>query len=415
MDYVPKMVPLTTNDRWIHDDYRDQLDRWHSSGRPPQGLYSYKLDFGAEILRESPPTIIGSATKHSNRQDFRDAVSDADTRDEEALRRRAFQMTGIDENDFVPALWSEDLAIWAANGDVAGGEWTAWRHGDCHELIFVHNASEPFDILTDFGVLEDVGTGDFIYLPRGTTYAFPESADASMLLYESPEPLYRPYDYWMGDQQPWPFPPEATRPPAPKLDDPEADYDREALREVVVKRRTDDYTSLHYETPVFDTVAWEGETWPFALNLEDMTVLTSPDFHLDPPKVTAFVSENEGMYLQTFLPRWMQSPPYNHLNSVDEALFNHHGYEARPDVSDGYLTLHPTGVPHGPDPRVVEDLAEEGEIENPKEEIPWANEIGIMVESQSPFSALTHARRVEVDGYNESWSDVARDQGMVAE
>ena len=411
MEYVPKMIAPTSTGHAVHGAYAEQLSGWHSSGRPPKGFYSYKLDFGAEILRETPPTIIGNAARYADRSDFRALLDSEKPREAEALRRRAFEMTAVDSDTFEPVLWSEDLAVWAFNGKLGGDgdTWRAWRHGDCHELLFIHRADEPFSIITDFGVLDDVGTGDFVYLPRGTTYAFPETEEVSILAYEVPNPIKRPYDYWMGDQQPWPYAPDAPQKPRPAGRDPLADEtDREPIREVVVKRRLGDYTTLSYDTPVFDTIAWEGELWPFALSLEDINILTSPDFHLDPPKVTLFVSEGEGMYLQTFLPRWMQSPPYNHLNSVDEALFNHHGYEARPEITDGFLTLHPAGVPHGPDPRVVEELANEEPPEG--DEIPWSSEIGVMVEAATPFSVLDPGRNVEKEGYEESWSEVAEDE-----
>lgn len=411
MEYVPKMVPLTPTEHQVHDDYREDLDGWHSSGRPPKGYYSYKLDFGAEILRESPPTIIEESSTYEDRSAFRAVVTGETPREAGELKRRAIEMTAIESDWFQPVLWSEDVSVWAANGTLGSEDnWRAYRHGDCHELLFVHRADEPFSIVTDFGVLEDVDTGTFVYLPRGTTYAFPDEVEASVLAYEVPEPIYRPYDYWMGEQQPWPFPPDAPQPPRPAGTDPKTG-DREPIRDVIVKRQLGDYTKLAYDTPIFDSVAWEGEIWPFALDLEDVNALTSPDFHVDPPKVTVFVGESEGMYLQAFLPRWMQSPPYNHLNSVDEALFNHEGYEARPEITDGFLTLHPSGVPHGPDPRVVEELAQE---DPPKgDEIPWASEIGIMVESQTPFSVLEAGRSVEVEGYDESWQEIAEEEGLV--
>ena len=410
MEYVPKMIPPTSTGHRVHGDFRSQLDGWNSSGRPPKGFYSYKLDFGAEILRQSPPTIIGSAERYSDRSDFRALLDSESPREATALHRRAFDMTAVEGEFFQPVLWSEDLAVWALNGDIGSEDnWRAWRHGDCHELMFVHRVDEPFSIITDFGVLEDVRTGDFVYLPRGTTYAFPEGTNASILSYEVPAPIYRPYDYWMGDQQPWPYSPDAPRGPEPAGVDPLVG-DRDPIRDVVVKRRLGDYTTLSYDAPVFDTVAWEGELWPFALNVDDVNTLASPDFHIDPPKVSVFVSEGEGMYLQAFVPRWMQSPPYNHLNRVDEALFNHYGYEARPEITDGFLTLHPAGVPHGPDPRVVEELANQ---EEPKgEDIPWSSEIGIMVESATPFSVLGPGEDAELDGYEESWHEVAEEADL---
>ena len=77
---------------------------------------------------------------------------------------------------------------------------------------------------------------------------------------------------------------------------------------------------------------------------------------------------------------------------MDEVLFNHSGYSARADINDGYMTLHPAGIFHGPD---LNKLTEPGDMS-------WVDEVGVMVESRSPFSILHDALPVEVSGYGTS-------------
>lgn len=402
METVPKMISPTRPERKVGKQHQSTLENWTTSGRPPKGFYSYKLEFGAEILRNTPPTILSDSTTFSRRKTFRDEIKQKQS--SKTIERKAFHVQGLQtDGQFEPILWSEDLTVSVAGGSLDQvSEQHAYRHADAHELFFVHRTSEEFDVLTDFGVLTDIQEGDFLYMPQGVTYTFCNTQDVTMLCYESDKPIYRPYDYWMGDQQPWPFPPTAPNPPEPAP--PESIHEEIAdVSNVVLKRRQGDYTQLTYDTPVFDAVAWEGSIWPFQLHLDDMNALTSPDFHVDPSKVTAFVSEDEGMSLQVFLPRWMQSPPYNHMNQVEEALLNHRGYQARPEIQDGYLTLHPSGVPHGPDPEVVKDLAEKPAPD--PSELPWADEIGVMVETQSPFMVLESGTGIEVGDYDESWEE----------
>ena len=105
--------------------------------------------------------------------------------------------------------------------------------------------------------------------------------------------------------------------------------------------------------------------------------------------------------MQAFLPRWVHSLPYPHQNDVDEVLFNHSGYHARPEVKDGFATLHPAGTFHGPDVRVGQQQVQSPPPEG--KEMPWREEIGIMVESRSPFLVLPAAEAVEVQGYEQSW------------
>ncbi|MDE2060299.1 MAG: homogentisate 1,2-dioxygenase [candidate division NC10 bacterium] len=405
MAHVPKMVNLTRIERRIRADYQARLKNWHSSGRSPKSLSSYKLEFGTELLMECPPTaIVESSTIPAHCPLFRAHVVQP-MKENRSLRRRAFHVAEkTTPGSFVPILSSDDVAIWVCNGDFEeAGKWQSpARHADCHELYFVHRAQHPLSLITDFGLLEEVREGDFFFLPRGTTYSLRLAGRVSILLYEIPKRLLRPYDYWMGDQQPWPFSPAAPVPPEPTpLAELRPPLGREEATQVIVKRRLGSFTLLTYATPLFDVVAWEGEVWPFILRLNDLVALSSPNVHLDPKKLTVFASEDEGVAMQVFLPRWIHSLPYNHLNWVDEVLFNHKGYGARPEITDGFLTVHPAGLPHGPDLRTLANTARQ---EAPKpHDLPFREEVAVMVESRSSFVVLEDAERVEVKGYDQSW------------
>ncbi len=403
--YVPKMVNLTRTERRVRADYQARLKDWHGSGRPPMGLSSYKLEFGTELLLANPPTVITeSPTICQGSLPFAERASQSADK-EQPMRRRAFHVTDLATPDTsVPILLSDDVIIRVCNGDF--GEAGTWqppcRHADCHELYFVHRAQYPLGLITDFGLLEEIREGDFVFLPRGVTYSFLLTGKVSILLYEVSKHLCRPYDYWIGDQQPWPFSPAAPIPPWPKplaeLHPPLVD---EKATQVIVKRRLGSCTLLTYAAPIFDVVAWEGEVWPFILRLDDLVALSSPNVHLDPKKLTVFVSEDEGTAIQVFLPRWIHSLPYHHLNWVDEALFNHKGYGARPEIADGFMTLHPAGLAHGPDLRT---LARTNRAEAPaSRDLPFREEVAVMVESRSPFVVSEDAEKVEVPRYDQSW------------
>lgn len=405
MEYVPKLMNLTRTERRIRSDYQTALADWHSTGSPPRGLSSYKLEFGAELLMERPPTaIVESATIPADHPLF-NAHVEQPMGENRPLRRRAFNVAEIAASgSFVPVLSSNDVTIRVCHGDF--GEVGTWqppsRHADCHELYFVHRAQRPLSLITDFGLLKEIREGDFVFLPRGTTYSFLLTGRVTLLLYEIPKRLFRPYDYWMGDQQPWPFSPAAPIPPEPTpLAELHSAFSNDNATQVVVKRRLGSFTLLKHAAPVFDVVAWEGEVWPFILRLDDLVALFSPHVHLDPKKLTVFVSEDEGMAMQVFLPRWIHSLPYHHLNWVDEVLFNHKGYGARPEITDGFMTFHPAGLAHGPDLRLLANIAREEALA--RKDLPFREEIAVMVESRSPFVVLKDAEQVELKGYDQSW------------
>lgn len=405
MGYAPKMVNLTRTERRVRVDYQTRLKDWHGSGRPPRGLSSYKLEFGTELLLEHPPTPIIESQTIVSRHPLSGAHLSQPTAERHPLQRRAFYLTEhTASNSLVPILASHDATIWVCNGDFGDvGKWQpATRHADCYELYFLHRSQHPLSLMTEFGLLENIREGDFIFLPRGVAYSFLLTGRVTLLLYEIPKRLFRPYDYWMGDQQLWPFSPAAPIPPEPTpLTELQPPLSGAEATQVVIKRQLAGPTLLSCATPIFDVVAWEGEIWPFILRLDELVALSSPHVHLDPKKLTVFVSEDEGAAIQVFLPRWIHSLPYHHLNWVDEALFNHKGYGARPDIADGFMTLHPAGLAHGPDLRTLANTAPQ-EVPDPRD-LPFREEVAVMVESRSPFVVLEDAEKVEVQGYDQSW------------
>jgi homogentisate 1,2-dioxygenase len=109
----------------------------------------------------------------------------------------------------------------------------------------------------------------------------------------------------------------------------------------------------------FDVVGWDGYVWPYAFNAMDFEPRAGR-FHLPPPSHQTF--QGQGFVLCTFAPRlldWDEQAvplPYHHSNiQSEEVMFYADGdYKARKGVEIGCVTLHPSGLPHGPQPGAVE-------------------------------------------------------------
>ncbi len=359
------------------------------TGRPPQGYWNEVLAFGAEVVRQRPAMVVSESREAEGVPALRpEDLSPAPG----AVRRRAFHLAAVQSGPFPqPVLWSQEVLISVLTG--RPDPRLRFRHADAHTIVFVHQGQG--EVLTDFGPLS-FGAGQFVFLPKGATYALRSSGPVTMLFYEFPKRIMRPYHYWIRG---YPYADSALVPPEPlPVDDEPSD---QGDFPVYVKRLVGPWTLLRYPFSPFDAVAWEGNLYPFTLSLKDIRTLSSPDFHLDPPTYTVFVTEDEGASMQAFLPRWVHSLPYPHQNDVDEVLFNHSGYHARPEVKDGFATLHPAGTFHGPDVRLSQQQVQSPPPEG--REMPWREEIGIMVESRSPFLVLPAAEAVEVQGYEQSW------------
>jgi homogentisate 1,2-dioxygenase len=91
--------------------------------------------------------------------------------------------------------------------------------------------------------------------------------------------------------------------------------------------------------------------------------------------------------------------PFYHANiDADEVLFYHSGdYFSRAGIDQGYMTLHPQGIHHGPQPAAIE-------ASKTKER---TDEVAVMVETEKPLLPSGEAEAVIITEYETSWA-----QGM---
>jgi homogentisate 1,2-dioxygenase len=90
--------------------------------------------------------------------------------------------------------------------------------------------------------------------------------------------------------------------------------------------------------------------------------------------------------------------PYHHSNlDSDEVLYYAGGtYAARRGISEGSITHHVGGVPHGPQPGALE-----ASFERPRE----TDEVAVMVDTFRPLHRTAAARSVLDTTYPYSWRD----------
>ncbi len=110
-----------------------------------------------------------------------------------------------------------------------------------------------------------------------------------------------------------------------------------------------------YATHPFDVVGWDGYLFPYAFNIHNFEPITGR-IHQPPPVHQTF--EGRNFVVCSFCPRLYDyhpqavPAPYNHSNiDSDEVLYYVEGdFMSRNDIDQGYITLHPGGIPHGPHP-----------------------------------------------------------------
>ena len=158
--------------------------------------------------------------------------------------------------------------------------------------------------------------------------------------------------------------------------------------------------NIYYQTHPFDVVGWDGYNFPYGFSIHNFEPITGR-VHQPPPVHQTF--ENDAFVVCSFCPRLYDyhpkaiPAPYNHSNiDSDEVLYYVDGdFMSRNDVERGMITLHPGGIPHGPQPGAMERSI--GKTET--------NELAVMIDTFRPLQITQQALALEDPDYFKSWQE----------
>ncbi|MGH7144226.1 MAG: homogentisate 1,2-dioxygenase [Planctomycetota bacterium] len=308
------------------------------------------------------------------------------------LKTAAMPRAGDPIRGRVPLFTNADLTCYRCRPSLP--QTTLFRNGGADEVIFVFHGG---------GVLESVygklpyRAGDYIVIPRGTTYRLVPAAIAAedYLILEAAGPVRVPARYMNHDGQIKLGAPYSERdlhgPQEPLFIDEEKDT------ELLVKdgvRLTRCVLANH----PFDAVGWDGFLYPFTFNVDDFEPITGT-VHQPPPIQQTF--DVRGFVICTFAPRMLDTHPkaikvpYVHSNlEADEVLFYVRGqFGSRRGVEAGSLTLHPRGIPHGPHPGTILASMDQTRTE----------ELAVMFDTEKPLALTAEALTMDDPSYPLSW------------
>ncbi|MBI3554867.1 MAG: homogentisate 1,2-dioxygenase [Deltaproteobacteria bacterium] len=267
------------------------------------------------------------------------------------------------------------------------------RNADGDECWFIHEGKGLLE--TDYGPLK-YRKGDYLVVPRGTTYRFyPEGAGQFYLLIESMSELSIPDRGQLGRNAF--YDPGVIEIPEAKPSTAPATAGKEW--EVVIKRENE-FTSVFYPHNPLDVEGWKGDLFSWRLNIEDIRPIVSPRYHLPPSVHTTLIAD--GFVLCTFAPRPAETEdpkamrvPFFHTNiEYDEVIFYHDGdFFSRTNIKPGMVTFHPQGIHHGPHPKALENQL--------KKE--YLQEYAVMIDTYRPLKPFELAKKSEVAAYKDSW------------
>lgn len=291
-------------------------------------------------------------------------------------------------------LGNEDLLIGIVMPDKSMDYF--YRNGDGDELLFVHYGTGKIE--TMFGTLT-YGPGDYIVIPIGTIYrVVPDLNDgeSKFLVVETNSWITTPKRYRNEHGQFLEHSPFCER----DIRGPEVLETHTESGEYEVRTKSRGYIHSHiYNHHPFDVVGWDGYLYPWIFNIRDFEPITGR-IHQPPPVHQTF--EGHNFVVCSFVPRLYDyhpeaiPAPYFHSNvDSDEVLYYVEGnFMSRKGISEGSITLHPSGIPHGPHPGTIE--ASIGKKET--------LELAVMIDTFRPLKVVKEAHNIEDINYKYSWN-----------
>ena len=268
------------------------------------------------------------------------------------------------------------------------------RNGDGDEVRFIHQGAGTLE--TDYGDFT-YAKGDYLVIPRGTTYRFAPSGKQDVhWVVESATEITLPERGMLGRHAL--FDPAIMRTPILPEGERRAGANAKGEFELRIKR-LGEWTRVFYPWNPMNAVGWKGDLSPLAINVSEIRPVVSPRFHLPPSAHTTFVARN--FVICSFLPRPLESEagamkvPFYHRNiDFDEVIFYHEGnFFSREGIAEGSVTFHPQGIHHGPHPNAAKNAANATETK----------EIAVMVDTRNPLHPARDAETVEFKEYAMSW------------
>ncbi|WP_199613956.1 homogentisate 1,2-dioxygenase [Paenibacillus alkalitolerans] len=313
-----------------------------------------------------------------------------------ALRHRHFRTIGCNKTGDAVAgrqyiLGNDDLLIGVVNPTEAMDYY--YRNGDGDELLFVHYGSGKVE--TMFGTLL-YRPGDYIVLPIGTIYrVVPDAGKSKFLVAETNGWITTPKRYRNEHGQLLEHSPYCER----DIRVPEILETVTEKGEFEVRTKKGGHLHSHILSHhPLDVAGWDGYLYPWILNIHDFEPITGR-IHMPPPIHQTF--EGNNFVVCSFCPRLYDyhpqsiPAPYFHSNvDSDEVLYYVRGnFGSRKGIEEGSITLHPSGIPHGPHPGKVEESIGKKET----------NELAVMIDTFRPLQVVGQAREIEDKDYAYSW------------
>ena len=243
-------------------------------------------------------------------------------------------------------------------------------------------------------------------IPRGTTYRFMPEGPQRYLVFETPGLIEIPRRYRNEYGQILEGAPYYHRDIHPPTDLHTRRERGEFLVKVRVRGGYQDYV-LDYHP--FDVVGWDGFLYPWTFSIHDFEPITGR-IHQPPPSHQTFQGPELRHLLVLPAEARLRSrggadpvPPLESPVGGDDLLRLRQLRLAK-GISVGAITLHPSGLPHGPQPGLAEKSLGVAET----------TELAVMCDTFRPLRLSALARDLDDGRYAYSWYEPPSDEPSLA-
>ncbi len=291
------------------------------------------------------------------------------------------------QNEFIPLLSNQHALISVAQFSQNFKHF--FRNADADELFFIHQGTARLE--TIYGHL-DLIKGDYIVVPRGTTYKL-YTNDLSILKIESATEFEQPSRGLLGPNALY----DQTKIRTPQA----AIGSEQTLQEytIAIKRQAK-ITYVTYPFNPLDVKGWKGSVYPWKISIYDICPVMSHRYHMPPSAHTTFVTDF--FVVCSFVERPMEDAkhkvlkvPFYHSNiDYDEVLFYHQGnFFSRDNAGAGSMTFHPQGIHHGPHPKAFQSSIDKT----------YTDEYAVMIDTRFPLNPTPEFLKLDDKNYWKSW------------
>lgn len=294
----------------------------------------------------------------------------------------------LSKNEFITILSNDDVVI--SLGHYTESFKNFFRSADFDEMYFFHDGSGTVE--TIYGHLE-YQKGDYLIIPRGTTYKLYLKTETKILKVESHSEFEQPDRGMMGPNALYDQTAIITPTAALGSEQDKTEYKLEI-------KHLGKITTVTYPFNPLTATGWKGSLYPFKLSIYDFCPVMSHRYHMPPSAHTTFVCKN--FVICSFVERPLEDSahgvlkvPFYHSNiDFDEVLFYHQGnFFSRDNIDAGALTFHPQGIHHGPHPKAFKN----------SESKTFTDEFAVMIDTKRPLIASEWFSKNENKDYWKSW------------